>query len=187
MNAVVRIIAVSLIFLASAPALAFIELNTFYYTDDLQTATNSKASNMFIEASIGFAIDKKMAYLVGWNYSMMNVTETSTTTTKYASTQMGPRFVWRIGKSQNWSLGLGYYLLTDATYDGSGTEVKWEGTTMKVDFGYSFEVATDVQLGLRGNYAASSYNEQLVGSATYSTISYKRTHMYPSLYLIWIW
>lgn len=170
-----------------ANAYAYIDLNTFYFSDTFTTSSDVKSTTMFIEGSIGFAVDKKQNYLIGWNYSMMNLSRTAGTTAKYTSTQMGPRFIWRIGKDKNWSLGFGYYLLADAKDDSSGTEVEWEGSTIKVDFGYAFEVGTDLHLGLRGNYSSSSYNEQLTAAGAYSEVSYKRTHIYPSVYLLWVW
>jgi hypothetical protein len=183
----IQLCIVTIIFLAAQNASAYIDLNMFYFGDTFDSNADAKSTTMFIEGSIGFAVDKKQNYLIGWNYSMMNVSRTTTTTAKYASTQMGPRFIWRIGKSKNWSLGLGYYLLTDATDDGTGAEVEWEGTTMKIDFGYAFEVGDALHLGLRGNYSASTYKEQLTAAGAYSEINFKRTHMYPSVYLLWVW
>lgn len=166
---------------------AYIELNGFYSSESLTAGTNATNSRMFFDFSIGFAVDKKARYLVGWNYSMHSAADGTSTTQTYSSTQMGPRFIWFVDKDNSWSLGLGYYLVTNATFDsGGGTTEKWKGTAIKADFGYNFAVGSQSYAGIRLNYSMANYNEKLVGETTYSTVSYSKTAMYPSIYYIFV-
>lgn len=186
MRVIQNLIGALLLITAAQPAAAYIELNGFYYSDSLSTSSTNSTSNMIAEASIGFGVDKKLSYLIGWDYSMISITRTATSSVKYTASQMGPRFIWRIGKDQNWSLGLGYYLIANAKDNGNGA-VEWSGSAYKIDFGYSFDIGNDLQLGVRGNYSQANYNQQLSGGSNYTKISFSRTETYPSLYLIWIW
>ena len=177
---------VLLLALPSLAANPFVELNAFYFSDTFVVGTSSQSTSMFIEGAAGLGIDKKKTYMIGWGYSMYSVTTAGTASVKYSSTRMGPRFVWRIGKAQNWTLGLGYNLITNATYDdGSGSSLKWEGTALKADFGYGFDISENSQLGFRMNYSSVSYAEQLDAADDYSKISNTRSQIFPSVYYFW--
>lgn len=183
-------IASTLVFLTlmiARPAFAFIELNAFYTGETLSTGASETTSRVFLEGAIGFQIDKKGYYLVGWNYSMFSTSDQAIETTAYSSVQMGPRFIFILDKGKNWSLGLGYNLVTSATFKaGSGTEETWKGTGLKADIGYNFPLGEDFFLGLRLNYSSATYAEKLIGETTYSTVSYSKTMIYPSIYSIFI-
>jgi hypothetical protein len=171
---------------ASSPAMAYVELNGFYFSDAMTAATNTTASRMFIEGALGFEIDKKGEYLAGWAYSMFTASDGATATTSYSSTQMGPRFLYMLDKNKNWSIGLGYYLVTTAKFNNGTTDETWKGTALKADIGYSYSVSEKFKLGMRLNYGLATYTEKFVGGVTYSSISYTRSFMYPSLYSIYL-
>lgn len=165
------------------PAQAYIEFNAFYLSDSLATTETVASTKMFIEGAVGFSIDRKGTYLVGWNYSLYSTSDSSTTTDTYSSSQMGPRFLFMLDKGHNWSLGLGYYLVTTATFSsGAGGEQKWKGTALKADIGYSMDVSESVKFGVRMNYSSASYSEQLVGETDYSVVTNSRSHIFPSFY-----
>jgi hypothetical protein len=169
------------------PAQAYLELNTFYSSEGLATASTAGATRMMIEGSVGFGIDKSHKYNVGWAYATHSASDTGSIETTYTSTQMGPRFIYVIDKDKRWSLGLGYYLVTTGTFKtAGGSEEKWKGTALKVDLGYNFPVSEDFFVGLRLNYSSASYSERLVGDTDYTKVSYTRTAMYPSIYLFYL-
>jgi hypothetical protein len=170
-------------------AQAFAELNLFYFTDAQSAAATTSNNRMNYEISVGFAVDKKNQYLVGWGYNTMTSTDTAASgvASTYSSTQMGPRFIYSIDKNNEWTVGLAYYLVTNASYDsGGGTPVTWKGTALKFDFGYNFPTQGNFLIGVRMNYSSASFSEQLIGSSTYSAVGYTRTSMYPSLYGIYL-
>ncbi len=180
---------VFIIFAGMAQAQAYVELNGFYTSDALTVTGGSAASGRtYFEGAIGFEIDKKGRYLVGWGYASFSTTDTSGgTTTTYSSSQMGPRFLWIIDKKKNWSLGLAYYLVTTGSYAPSGgTSEQWKGTALKADFGYNFPVTEKFHLGLRMNYSSATYTEKFVGEA-YTKVSNTKSAIYPSVYSIWYW
>jgi len=183
-----RSLIVILCLLAAQKASAFVELNLFYFNDALTMATASSNNRMYIDAAVGFAVDSKKRYNIGWNYTTQTATDTSgSSTTKYSSTQMGPRFVWMLDKNNNWSLGLGLYLISKAKFDdGVGNTPEWRGTAYKFDVGYNFPINDDFYFGLRMNYSSASYSEQIVNSASYSNVSISRSVMYPSLYAYYV-
>ena len=163
--------------------MAFVELNTFYSSDALATPSSTSDSKIYYEGCLGFGIDKGGRYLVGWNYSAFSKTDSGTASTTYTSTQMGPRFIFMLGKEKQWSIGAGYYLVTTGDYNASGTDKQLTGTAFKVDAGYNFPITEGLMLGLRLNYSSATYTSQLVGGS-YSAISDTATLIYPSFYLI---
>ena len=73
---------------------AHVEVNAFYTGEALSAGSTMTSNRTFIEAAIGFSIDKKAQYNVGWNYSMMSMSDVSTTTTTYSSTYPSLHAVW---------------------------------------------------------------------------------------------
>ena len=173
----------TLISLRTPRAEAFVELNLFYDSDALSTPSSSSDAKTYYEACLGFGIDSKGRYLVGWNYSSFSKTDSGTTSATYTSTQMGPRFIFMFGKDKQWSLGAGYYLVTTGDYNASNTDKQLTGTAFKVDAGYNFPMTDEVMVGLRLNYSAATYTSQLV-SGSYSGISDTVNLIYPSVYAI---
>jgi hypothetical protein len=169
-------------------ASAYVELNGFYFNDSLTVGTAASANRLFIEGSLGFAVDSHKKYNIGWNYSTQSTSDVANgKTATYSSSQMGPRFLIFLDRNNAWSLGFGYYLVSKASYDdGNGNSATWKGTAYKVDIGYNFPVTESLLAGIRMNYSGASYSEQIVGSTTYSNVSYTRSIIYPSLYAVYI-
>jgi hypothetical protein len=169
-------------------ASAFAELNLFYFNDSLTNSTSASNNRTYIDVAAGFAIDSKKRYNIGWNYTTQTATDSSgAVTTKYSSTQMGPRFVWILDKDSTWSLGLGLLLISKAKFDdGAGNTPEWRGTAYKIDIGYNFPISESFFFGLRLNYSTATFNEQIVNSASLSNVSYSRSGIYPSLYTYYV-
>lgn len=177
------------VFVISPRAGAYIELNAFYIGDSFNTGATVSSTRMFVEGSLGFAIDRKSQFLVGWNYGLHTTSESANSnSTTYSSTQMGPRFIWFLTRSKSWSLGLAYNLVTKADFnsDGNSTE-SWSGTALKADLGYNFSLGESSYLGVRLNYSSATYTSKLVGSTDYSEISNVVTSTHPSIYFIYLW
>lgn len=181
------VVAMGLGMVVAEPAQAFFEGNFFYATDNETFASNNAQTHMIYNFAVGFSIDKAGKYLAGWGYTGDSQTTTTTSATTYSSTQMGPRFIFMLDRRKSYSLGLAYYLSTAASYSAAGGSAEtWKGTTLLLDLGYNLEVASDTFFAIRLNYSSASYSERLVGSTTYSTVSYNKTLMYPSLAFLYI-
>lgn len=168
-------------------AKAYVEVNGFYSSDSLsQTAGTKSDSKVYFEGAIGFSIDKASRYLVGWGYASFGNSDSAAggVESKYASTQMGPRFVYNIDKAKHWSAALAYYIVTKASYSANGgASEEWKGTALKFDAGYNLEVTPSFFLGLRMNYSSATYTDKYVGT-TWTTESNTKTSIYPSAYSI---
>lgn len=164
-------------------AALFLDSNALYYSDGLSTTTASSSSNIFFDGYAGFSVDKKSRFQLGWSYGLQKLTTSGSSTASYATTQTGPKFVFYIDKRREWSLSGTYNIISNATstIDG-GTEETWRGRSFKFDLGYTLWLSDYFGLGLRVNYLLAQYSEMLVGGTTYSTITYSRTNIYPSLY-----
>lgn len=178
------IVALALLLLfATVEAFAYAELNVFYNGETFNPGTATTSTKTFAEVSVGFSIDNGSRYLVGWSYGLFS----SITTDTYSCTQMGPRFIWSITKSKSVSLGLGYNLVTKASYTpNGGTAQEWTGTAIKVDLGYNFPVSESFYIGFRLNYSSATFSSKLVNSTTYSTVSNTAVYTYPSIYSIYL-
>lgn len=187
MKTVFQVMVLVSIFALSSAAHAFLELNTFYYSDSESAGSSTNQSRTFIEGTVGYRIDKAGRYLVGWGVASHSQAQSATASTTYSSLQMGPRFLWMVDKAKNWSLGFAYYIVTKATYDsGSGSSETWKGTAFHFDAGYNLPLGDDFFASIRLNYSSAAYDEKLVGSTTYSTIGYSKTFLYPSLAVVYI-
>jgi len=173
--------------LFSSRSVAFVELNAFYFSEAESAVSSASGTRTFLEGTVGFRIDKGGQYLVGWGIASHSTSSAATATATYTSLQMGPRFLWMIDKSKSWSVGFAYYIVTTASYnDGVSAAETWKGTSIHADGGYNLPIGDDVFFGIRFNYSASTFTERLIGSTTYSSVSYTKTYMYPSLAMVYI-
>jgi hypothetical protein len=161
----------------------FVDTNLYYASDVFTTTASNTSTRLLYDFCVGFGATRSGRFLVGWNYSGHSFTDsTAGSTTTYASTQMGPRLVVYIDKDRRWRMSVAYNLQTSATYTaGSNPAEKWKGTGLGADFGYQFRMSDSFALGVRLSYSSTTYKESIVNETTYSTISYVRTYMYPSI------
>jgi len=173
------------ILLVGASGRAHFELSAFYFSTAETAGQNSGVNYLNYDLSLGFSIDRAGQYLVGWGYGNHTASERSSgasSASSYNSTHMGPRFLWMIGKEKNWSLGFGYYLVTQASSNPSGGSTEtWKGTTMVADVGYNVPIADKMFVAVRLNYSLASFTERLTDGTTFAKVSYNRTFIYPSL------
>lgn len=182
MNFLFRII-LTLIFYSNAKA-AVIDINSFYLSDGMTSSTTNAVGKTFYSALIGFNIDKKGLFQLGWNYASYSTSDTvaSGTPVTYVSTQMGPALVLYLNKDRNWRFGLAYNLTTKALSNATGASEEWRGTGIAGDLGYQIPVNETFSFGFRLNYSTTSFTEQVI-STTITKINYKRTFIYPSISL----
>jgi hypothetical protein len=164
-------------------SLLFFDTNLYYASDSLKTTATDSNSKMLYDICFGFGVSKNNKFQVGWNYTGHSFTDTvASVATTYTSTQMGPRFIYYFDKDRNWRSSLAYNLSTSATYTaGSNPAEKWKGTGISLDFGYQMKLSDSFAFGIRLSYTTSTFTESLVNNTTYSTISYNRSFMYPSV------
>jgi hypothetical protein len=166
---------------------AFAELNVFYTSEASSSGSTVNRGRTFIEGTLGFRVDKAGQYLVGWGFASHSVADSAASSETYSSTQMGPRFLWMIDKSKNWSVGLAYYIVTTGSYSaGGGSSESWKGTALHADFGYNLPLDDRLFFSVRYNYSSATYTERLVDSTAYSAVSYSKTFIYPSLAAVFI-
>ena len=166
---------------------AMLELNVFYSSETSSTGSSVSRGRTFLEGALGFRIDKKGQYLVGWGFASHSVADSATSSETYSSLQMGPRFLWFMDKDKSWSLGLAYYIVTTGSYSGGGgSSETWKGTALHADLGYNLPLDDNLLFSVRYNYSAATYSERLVDSTTYSAVSYNKTFIYPSLAVLYV-
>lgn len=177
-----------IIFIAPKSYAAFsTEINGFYFSDAFTNSSTSASTFTAADFALNLNLNKKGTIALGWAYVMVSSSSTSgSTTTEFAAGDMGPKLSMFLDKDRTWGFSIIYNLLANATYNsGGGSELKWRGTSLKGDFGWAPAVSDDAFLGLKINYYSAAWTEQLIGSATYSTVSYTRAWIYPTLYFRW--
>ncbi len=180
---IIRLSLFTIAVLISHAASAFVvDLNALYYTDTTTAAQDTSHKSTLFDLLIGFDIDKKGNYQVGWDYAS-HTTETvdNTTTISYKSTQMGPGFIFYVDKDRAFRFGFSYNLKTTAKYtQGVLPEEEWRGTAMNANFGYQFRFDSVTSLGLRLNYSTTSYYEKVITTVKTDT-SYKKVMIFPTI------
>lgn len=170
------------VFCVSVARAAVVDANIFYFTDGITADADTTHAATLYSFIIGFNLDKKGMYQVGWNYgSHSTETKNETDTVTYKSTQMGPAFIMYFDKNRAFRFSFSYNLETTGEYDnGTGTAEEWRGTALNADLGYQFRFEDVFSLGLRLNYSTTSYAESIVGN-TKEDVSHKKNIIYPSV------
>lgn len=163
-----------------------IDFNAFYFSDAASISSTASASTRtFYDFMLGVKLDKKAKFYVGWNYGVYGTTSSAGSTTEnYSSTQMGPKFLWFLGKDKNWVLGAAYNLVTNAAYSTGGSSSQtWRGTAIKADFGYVSWLSDSWTIGGKMNYSSATFSEKFTNGDNYEKVTNTRVHIFPSLYM----
>ena len=159
-----------------------LDTGLFYFTDAFTAASDASNSRTFIDVAATINIDKKGFYIVGWSYGILQATDESSSEVTYSLTEMGPIFGYYFDRAKAWPILLVYNLQATADYDtGSGSSQSLRGTSYRASFGYRPLISESLHIGMFLNYHTASFSESLVGSSTFSTVSYSRAVIYPSL------
>ncbi len=161
---------------------ALIDANVFYFSDAFAYSEETTTFNRTMwDFFIGMGLNKKNAYVLGWNYDSMSFDDNPGTATKLTVTDMGPKFLAYLNKERTWVIGFTYNLITKGKYtEGSAAAVELRGSAMKVEVGYTPEVSEGILIGAKLNYYKASFNETVVNeSITKATNG--RTVIYPTL------
>lgn len=178
--------ALAFVILISVQAHAFIfDVNAFYFSDTfVPTAGQSTYVVTNYDLRIGFRVDTKERFYLGWSYSGSGTTLTQTAGSDvYTATEMGPSFLWALDKDKQWIISFAYNISSTATYTpAGGTSEIWKGPTLKAFIGYNFVITERVYFGPTLTYYMATYNEKIVGNTTYTAVANTRTQLYPALY-----
>lgn len=109
-----------------ASAALFVDFNFLYLNDSTKVDTTGTNTSTLMDFAIGYDVDKKGEFQVGWAYSTRATSSGAGTPETYASTEMGPQFKWYFTKDRTWSIHATYFLIGNATFKalGGGAEQK---------------------------------------------------------------
>lgn len=162
----------------------FLETNAFYYSDGLKVGSTTTDTTMLLDFALGFTLDKRGQWVMGWNYSMHTASTSGGSTEDYSSTEMGPKVLYFFDKDRSWSSSFTYNLIVDGSYKASASAATQtlRGSSMRFDVGYGAPITESLRLGGKIIYNASSFNEE-IDTTTLTQVSYSRTFIYPALHL----
>lgn len=167
-------------------AQCYFEFNGYYFTKDQKTDEILKSTDMNYEIALGYSIDKAKRYKVGWSYLGIQEKISGSLETKYASTHMGPKFLVSLDKEHKWVVGLSYLLSSQLKLSENSADYSYKGNSIKADLGYQILVGDWLRLSMRLNYIQSSWTERLDSSDQYLKTSHKKSVMWPSLGVLFI-
>ena len=169
----------------TAKAVKF-EMGTMLLSDKTDAGnTSAKADKIIYDLAILMTSEGKSVFGIGWSFDMVTTKDEGTSTVKYSSTETGPIFTYQFGRSKEWYLGFTYNLTAKSKYNDGTTENEWRGTSTKLTVGYVPSVTDRLQVGMKLNYHAASYNEEISGSTTLASASNKKSMIYPTLAFIY--
>ena len=165
----------------------FLESNAFYYSDGVKVSETTTQTKMLMDFALGFTVDKKNRWQIGWNYSLHSSSTTGGSEETYSSNEMGPKFGYYFDKNRRWGTSFAYNLIVNGTYKASAAaaEQTLRGTSMRFDIGYGTEVTESFRMGARLVYNLATYAEE-IDNTTLTKVSYSRTFIYPALHLSYL-
>lgn len=160
------------------------DLNIFYFNDSLVEEDTSSQARTFWATSIVFGVGKSKSFLAGWNINSVTANDSATEDDKFSSLDMGPKFTWLFKKDKTMSASVAYNLSSKASYtNGSAEEAKWSGTSILADIAFMPALTESLNIGIKLNYYKSTATQSVVGSTTYSEVSYSRGWIFPTVHL----
>lgn len=147
----------------------------------VNSTTTTEQKNLYHIAGL-VNVDKKGKLYFGFGYNMVGSTRVEgSTTTTYASQDMGPAFRWVIGKQRIFSIAANYNILAKAQYTTTGsTQADWSGTSYLVRGIIQVPISEQIYLGVALNYYLANYVKSVTGS-TSTDVSYSRTMLLPTI------
>ncbi len=165
------------------PAHALFEVSAAYASEALATDTSVTSNFSFFDFAYTIRATKGNWFWIGWSFASQ--ASNDTLQNAFTGTAHGPRFLLQLGKSAAWTIGLNYLLISTGNYTPvGGTASEWQGTTIKADLGYAFELSEESRFGIRLNYVSNSYNKQFTNGA-FAEISYSKSLITPAVAFIW--
>lgn len=161
------------------------ELGLFYFTDDLSSTSSISHSRTIYDFAVLMTSDGRRLLGIGWNYSGVSSTDSTTAETSYSSTETGPKFTYMFGREQDWYVGLAYNLLAKAQFSDANGEAEWRGTSIKGEFGFLPKVNNRLNIGVKLNYHQASYTEQITNTTTLTQTTNTKTMIYPTFAMVW--
>ena len=179
-------IAFLVLFLTASSSFAgiMIDIGGIYYSDSLTTPSDRTSTQMFYGG--GLLLDLGKQAWLGFNYSGINQTQSTSTTTTFGSSDMGVGFKYQLGRGKLYNFGAAYNLISKATYSSGTTNENWEGTSFLVSFGVSPEVAEKLYIGMSLSYFSASYTKKIVNNVE-SSASNGKTWLFPMLTITKQW
>ncbi len=173
--------------LESAAAQFFLESNGFYYSDGVKVSETTTQTKMLLDFALGFTVDKKNRWQIGWNYSMHSSNTTGGSEESYSSSEMGPKFGYFFDKNRNWGTSFAYNLIVTGTYKvgAGGADQNLRGTSMRFDVGYGNDVTESLRMGARLVYNLATYAEE-IDDTTLTKVSYSRNFIYPAFHISYL-
>lgn len=179
-----NILAALLLFSGNASASALLDIGGTYISDASATPSTQKSTSYFY--NFGALLKLKKSIWAGWNYSGISISDTTTATTAFSSTDTGPYLKWQFGRHELFSVSLAYNFLSSATFSDGGTRENWTGTSYWLQCGVAPEVREGLHVGVSFNYYSASYTKKVVSSIE-SSATNSKTWIFPTLMITKEW
>lgn len=173
-------IAIMLSPLSAAAVAPVLDVNAFYYSDAFTYSNvESTYKRTMWDLLLGFNVNKRGSWVMGWNYASSTLAENPGTETSLTVKDMGPKVLAFLDKDRSWILGVTYNLITTADYASGSTTTELRGTSLKAELGYMAQMSDVFVMGARLNWYKPSFKEE-IDNTTLTDVTHSRAVIYPS-------
>lgn len=166
-----------IIFSPRSQAAFLLDVGGIYLSDDLTTSSTRQSSRMYYGLGAYFTLSKNV--WAGWSYAgLAHGDDASTGKTEFTSMETGPAIKWQFGRGKVFTAGLGYNVLSRATFANGTRDENWEGTSFLAHVGVMPGFSDGWRVGVTLNYYAASYTKKTVNSVE-SSASNSKTWIFP--------
>lgn len=170
------------IFQALANAV-IIDIGASQFSQSFTQNAESKSALTFMNLSLMANITKGEPKKINFGWSIISVStqlETTTTSEKLSSLDMGPVIRWAIDQRRLYVLTLAYSVYSKGTFETLTTSENLTGTSIHAKFALEPQLTDTFGLGVSLNYYSPSYNKSVLNSSE-SDVSYKGSHIFPAI------
>ena len=183
MNIMNRLLFFAILLLQSAVQAVVIDVGATQFSHTFTQLSDTKTSQTFINLSLMANITKGEPKKLNFGWTMISVStavETSTTSDKLTSLDMGPVIRWAIDQRHLFVLTLAYGVYAKGKFDTLTTSETLTGTSLFAKIAVEPQVTETFNLGVSLNYYSPSYNKAVLSSVE-SNVSYKGMQLFPAI------
>jgi hypothetical protein len=172
-----------LLFNSTVSFATHIDFNLLYFSDSFVAATTNSNARIEYDLGLGTELTNDKQWVVALSTGSASFTDVANSVnTTFINTDTGLKLCYYFTKSRAVGSTITYNFMSKAKYNDGTTDLELRGSSVKADFGYTFWSDT-IGISLKLFYYAPSFNESFA-SGTVTTISYKRTLIYPGISIV---
>lgn len=160
-----------------------VDIGVTQFSHSFTQLTDTKTSQTFVNFSLMANITKGEPKKLNFGWTIISVAsqvETSTSSEKLSSLDMGPVIRWAMDQRRLFVFTFAYGVYAKGKFDTLTTSEALTGTSLHAKFAIEPQVTDTFNLGVSLNYYAPSFNKAVL-NATETDVSYKGSQIFPAI------